>query len=35
MDKNIITTEYKEFLEQLKARVSISRYQAARSVIVN
>ncbi|OZG31778.1 hypothetical protein RiCNE_08190 [Rickettsia endosymbiont of Culicoides newsteadi] len=32
MDKNIITTEYKEFLEQLKARVSISRYQAARSV---
>ncbi len=32
MDKNIITTEYKEFLEQLKVRVATSRYQAARSV---
>ncbi|WP_425363108.1 recombinase family protein [Candidatus Tisiphia endosymbiont of Hybos culiciformis] len=32
MDKNIITTEYKEFLEQLKARVATSRYQAAQSV---
>ncbi|MCC8372444.1 MAG: DUF1016 N-terminal domain-containing protein [Rickettsia endosymbiont of Pseudomimeciton antennatum] len=32
MDKNIISTEYKEFLEQLKTRVATSRYQAARSV---
>ncbi|WP_375331362.1 YhcG family protein [Candidatus Tisiphia endosymbiont of Oplodontha viridula] len=32
MDKNIITTEYKEFLEQLKDRVTISRYKAALSV---
>lgn len=32
MDKEIITTEYKEFLEQLKTRVAASRYQAARSV---
>ncbi|MCC8371762.1 MAG: PDDEXK nuclease domain-containing protein [Rickettsia endosymbiont of Pseudomimeciton antennatum] len=32
MDQNIISTEYKEFLEQLKTRVATSRYQAARSV---
>ncbi|WP_375326569.1 DUF1016 N-terminal domain-containing protein [Candidatus Tisiphia endosymbiont of Nemotelus uliginosus] len=32
MDKNIISLEYKEFLEQLKELVSTSRYQAARSV---
>ncbi|WP_375318660.1 YhcG family protein [Candidatus Tisiphia endosymbiont of Oplodontha viridula] len=32
MDQNIVTTEYKEFLEQLKARVATSRYKAARSV---
>jgi predicted nuclease of restriction endonuclease-like (RecB) superfamily len=32
MDKNIINSEYLEFVEQLKIRVSESRYQAARSV---
>ena len=32
MDKNIITAEYAEFLEQLKTRVSTSRHKAARSV---
>ncbi|WP_341752554.1 MULTISPECIES: YhcG family protein [unclassified Candidatus Tisiphia] len=32
MDQNIVTTEYKEFLEQLKARVATSRYKAALSV---
>ncbi|WP_375318662.1 YhcG family protein [Candidatus Tisiphia endosymbiont of Oplodontha viridula] len=32
MDQNIVTTEYKEFLEQLKVRVATSRYKAALSV---
>lgn len=32
MDKNIINLEYLEFVEQLKIRVSESRYQAARSI---
>ncbi|WP_341787514.1 hypothetical protein [Rickettsia endosymbiont of Cantharis rufa] len=32
MDKNIINSGYLEFVEQLKIRVSESRYQATRSV---
>ncbi len=32
MNKNIINSEYLEFVEQLKIRVSESRYQAARTV---